>query len=119
MSKDSLAHKQFQAAQRRQRARRRLYGSSGQPRLSVHISQKHISAQIIDDDNGRTLAYVTTVGRPLKGTMTNKAILVGEEIAKRAKKVKVSQVSFDRGSRQYHGRIKALAEAARNGGLEF
>ena len=99
--------------------RSRIYGTAERPRLSVHISHKHISAQIVNDDAGWTLAYVTTVGRKNGGTMTDRAAWVGGEIAKRAQKVKLKKLVFDRGERRYHGRVKALADAARTGGLEF
>jgi large subunit ribosomal protein L18 len=119
MSYDSLAHKQFKIIQRRRRVRSKIKGTAERPRLSVHISNKHISAQIINDDTQKTLAYVTTVGRKLSGTMTDKAVWVGSEIAKKAKKSNLKKVVFDRGERKYHGRVKALAEAARNEGLEI
>lgn len=109
-----------QELQRAIRVRSQIKGSSDRPRLSVHISNKHITAQIIDDDKKKTLAYVTTVGKKnLTGTMTKQAEDLGTEIATKAKAVKVKSVVFDRGSRKYHGRIKALAEAARKTGLEF
>jgi large subunit ribosomal protein L18 len=119
MSQDSLAHKHFKAAQRRHRTRQRLHGSAGRPRLSVNISQKHVSAQLIDDDNGRTLAYTTTVGQKTGGSLSDKAAWTGSEIAKKAQKAKIKKVVFDRGEKQYHGRMKKLAEAARSGGLEL
>jgi large subunit ribosomal protein L18 len=119
MSQDSLAHKHFKAAQRRRRTRRQLHGTAGRPRLSVHISHRHISAQLIDDDAGQTLAYATTVGQKTDGALADKAAWTGTEIAKKAQKAKVKKVIFDRGARQYHGRVKKLAEAARSGGLEL
>ena len=79
----------------------------------------HVTAQIIDDDRGVTLAYATTVGTKQKGSKTELAAFVGAEIAKKAKKAKISKVVFDRGSRLYAGRMKALADAARKEGLEF
>jgi large subunit ribosomal protein L18 len=85
----------------------------------VNVSNAHISAQIIDDSEGKTLAYVTTVGQKQTGTMSEKAAWVGKEIATKAKKARVSRVVFDRGSRLYHGRVKALADSARENGLEF
>lgn len=89
-------------------------------RLSVYISNMHIIAQIIDDENHKTLVHVSTIGsKTAKGTMTEKATWVGEQIATEAKKAKINKVVFDRGSKLYHGRIKALATAARSGGLEF
>lgn len=106
-------------AQRAVRARAGVKGTSAQPRLSVNISNMHISAQIVDDSKGITLASASTIGRKIKGTMTEKATTIGEQIAEAAKKAKVSKVVFDRGSKKYHGRVKALAEAARSKGLEF
>ena len=79
----------------------------------------HVSAQIIDDDKGVTLAYATTVGTKDKGSKTELAAKIGTEIAKQAKKAKIEKVVFDRGARLYAGRISALADAARKEGLEF
>jgi large subunit ribosomal protein L18 len=105
---------------RGKRTRKALSGSADRPRLSISISNRHIIAQIIDDTTSKTLAYVTTVGEKLDDTnMTQKAKRIGSEIAKKAKAKKIVKVVFDRGSKQYHGRIKALADAAREGGLEF
>ena len=87
--------------------------------MSVSISNLHVTAQIIDDSKQATLVYVSTVGtkKPV-GTMTERATVVGTEIAKKAKAAKIKQVVFDRNGRIYHGRVKALAEAARAEGLE-
>ena len=85
----------------------------------MHISNQHITAQLIDDDAGSTIGSVTTVKADIKGSMTDKAKWAGEQIAAVAKKKKVKAVVFDRGSRIYHGRLHALAEAARAKGLEF
>jgi large subunit ribosomal protein L18 len=104
---------------RHARVRATVVGTKDRPRLSVKITLSHIVAQVINDATGKTLASVTTVGSDQKGTMTEKAVWVGEQIADRAKKAKVSKVVFDRGSRIYHGRLHALAEAARTKGLEF
>ena len=104
---------------RANRTRAKIHGTSERPRLSVHFSNLHITAQIIDDDKKATLAYVTTVGQKLTGTKTEKAAKIGEEIAKAAKAKKVKKVVFDRGSKLYAGRMKALADAARKEGLEF
>lgn len=105
---------------RKSRIRSRLHGTAERPRLSVTISNIHITAQLIDDSSHKTIAYVSSVGdTKLKGTMTEKATAVGTEIAKKAKAAKISKVIFDRNGRLYHGRIKALADAAREGGLEF
>lgn len=114
-----LAHKSQNVARRANRVRTAISNGRQRPRLSVHISNLHITAQIIDDNNGKTLAYTSTVGKNLSGNRTEKATQVGKDIAAAAKKAKVKQVAFDRGSRKYHGRIKALAEAARKDGLEF
>ena len=104
---------------RAKRTRARIHGTSERPRLTVFFSNQHIVAQIIDDDKGKTLVYATTVGSKLMGTKTEKAAKIGEEIANKAKKAKISKVVFDRGSKLYAGRMSALAEAARKEGLEF
>jgi len=115
-----LAHKSHNRAQRAHRVRATVFGTSERPRLSVHISNLHVSAQIINDETHSTLAAVSTVGqKAATGTMTEKAAWVGTEIAKKAKTAKVKQVVLDRSSKLYHGRVKALAEAARAAGLEF
>lgn len=106
--------------QRRRRVRSRITGTAERPRLCVRISLHHVSAQLIDDVKGRTLAAVTTVGQPtVKGNLTDKATWVGEQIAQAGKKAKIKLVVFDRGSRLYHTRLNALATAARKEGLEF
>lgn len=105
---------------RANRVRSIIRGTSSRPRLSVNISNYHVSAQIIDDAKHTTIAYATTVGKKqITGTMSERAALVGADIAKKAKNKKIKSVVFDRGSRLYHGRVKALAEAARKEGLEF
>lgn len=115
-----LISKRKNTERRTHRVRQTVTTSDKRPRLSVSISNQHISAQIIDDTKGVTIAQATTVNnKSAKGTMTEKAVLVGSEIAKKAKAKKVSIVAFDRGSRLYHGRVKALAEAARKEGLKF
>ncbi|MBI2592507.1 50S ribosomal protein L18 [Candidatus Saccharibacteria bacterium] len=112
-------HNKKSQIRRARRVRASLSGSAGRPRLSIHLSNLNITAQIIDDAKDSTLVYVSTVGRKLDGNMTQKAALVGEEIATAAKAAKIKKVVFDRGSKRYHGRIKTLADAARAKGLEF
>lgn len=121
------AHK-VKANQKRRRAfrvRNRIRGVREQykkPRLSVHRTSKHISAQIIDDEKQVTLAYATTIGKENKidgsGNVEG-AKLIGKKIAEMASSAGIKEVAFDRGSFLYHGRVKALAEAAREGGLKF
>ena len=104
---------------RANRTRAKIHGTAERPRLTVHISNFNVTAQIINDDKQATLAYATTVGKKLKGTKTEKAAQIGTEIAKAAKKAKINKVVFDRGSKLYAGRMSALADAARKEGLEF
>lgn len=98
--------------------------AGGRPRLSVFRSSKHIYAQVIDDANGKTLAAASSIDKGLRGTLKTgadsaAASEVGKLIAERAKAAGVENVVFDRGGYQYHGRVKALADAAREGGLTF
>lgn len=117
---NSLMHKIRNEWQRKHRVRATVSGTAERPRLSVHISNKHITAQIINDDQSKTLAYASTVGvKTLKGSMKERATWVGEDIAKKAKAAKVKAVVFDRGGHIYHGRVAAIADAARKAGLEF
>ncbi|TPI32745.1 50S ribosomal protein L18 [Mesorhizobium sp. B3-1-9] len=110
---------------RAQRVRRQLKKVAGErPRLSVHRTSKNIYVQVIDDANGHTLAAASTLEKDLKGSLktgadTSAAAAVGKLIAERATKAGVKEVVFDRGPYIYHGRVKALAEAAREGGLSF
>ena len=109
----------MKAIYRANRTRAKIHGTAERPRLSVNISNQHITAQIINDDKGITLAYATTVGSKISGTKTEKAAEIGKLIAANAKKAKISKVVFDRGSKLYAGRMSALADAARKEGLEF
>lgn len=120
MSLQRLAKVSHNRLQRKHRVRATVTGTTDRPRLSVHVSNRHIIAQVIDDTTGKTLAYASTVGqKAATGTMTDRATWVGTEIAKQAKTAKVKAVVFDRGSKLYHGRVAALADAARKSGLEF
>lgn len=117
---DKLAHKLQNRGLRARRVRAKVSGTAERPRLSVNVSNRHVIAQLIDDVAQKTIAYVTTVGaKTASGTMTERAEWVGTEIAKKAKTAKINSVVFDRGSRLYHGRVQALADAARKAGLEF
>jgi large subunit ribosomal protein L18 len=107
---------------RHDRIRLRLEGDAGRPRLAVFRSLKHISAQVIDDTSGRTLAAATSLEKELRsgsGTKSDDASAVGRLVARRAKAAGVDRVVFDRAGFRYHGRIKSLADAAREAGLEF
>lgn len=104
---------------RANRTRAKIHGTAERPRLTAHFSNLNITAQIINDDTSTTLAYATTVGKKIKGSMTEKAAQIGTEIAKLAKKANINKVVFDRGSKLYAGRMSALADAARKEGLEF
>jgi large subunit ribosomal protein L18 len=106
------------------RVRKRLRGTEQRPRLSVYRSLSHIYAQVIDDDTGHTLAAASDLEATTRGQVNGKrktevAKLVGELVAQRARERGISQVVFDRGGYQFHGRVKALAEAAREAGLKF
>lgn len=111
--------KQLNKTLRKQRVRAKITGTAARPRLTVTISNLHVSAQLIDDEKMHTIASSTTIGTKTTGTMAEKAAIVGADIAKKAKKAKLTKVVFDRNGRQYAGRLKALADAARNEGLEF
>ncbi len=109
--------------QRRRRVRTSLRAKGGtRPRLSIHRSSQHIYAQVIDDANGVTVASASTLEKDVRdttGATTTAAAEVGKRLAERAKAAGVSAVVFDRGGFIYHGRVKALADGAREGGLEF
>jgi len=109
---------------RHTRIRKRITGTTTRPRLAVHFSGQHIYAQVIDDSAGRTLAAATTVEQGVRGKGRSKANIVmaekiGALLAERTLGKKVKTVVFDRGGLSYHGKVKALADAARAGGLEF
>jgi large subunit ribosomal protein L18 len=106
------------------RIRKKVAGTADRPRLCVHFSGKHVYAQVVDDDAGKTLIAAGTTEKTLLGknkAMANRASaeMVGKTIAERAKAKKIDNVVFDRGGFIYHGKVKALADAAREGGLKF
>jgi large subunit ribosomal protein L18 len=116
--------RQLARLQRHQRIRRNIHGTTDRPRLNVFRSLQHIYAQVIDDDQGNTLAAASTVDPELHGKLdgmnkSQQAARVGQLVAERAVAKGLKQVVFDRGGYPYHGRIKALADGAREGGLEF
>jgi large subunit ribosomal protein L18 len=113
-----------QRERRRFRVRKGLAGTAERPRLSVFRSHKHIYAQLIDDDGSRTLVSASSQDKDVRGEVSyggNKAAAqaVGKAVAQRALQAGIQQVAFDRGSYKYHGRLAALADAAREGGLQF
>ena len=121
---DRIKNKSVAQNKRRKRIRKKIVGTSEKPRLSVFRSLKHIYAQIIDDGKGVTLVAASTQSPELKenlptGGNLNAAQRVGGLFARKAKESQIESVVFDRGGNLYHGRIKALAEAAREGGLKF
>ena len=122
---DKNDKKQIRYQRRRWAIRSRLYGTAERPRLSVFRSDKHNYAQIIDDYAGKTLVAAASTSTEVRGSELKNggnvaaAKKVGLEIAQKAKAAGITLVCFDRGGRKYHGRVKALAEAAREGGLKF
>ncbi len=121
---DKNKAKQMRLERRKWSLRSRLTGTSERPRLSVFRSDKHIYAQVIDDLAGKTLAAVSSTVTDVRGDQKNggnvaAAKAIGRAIAERAKAAGITKVAFDRGGRKYHGRVKALADAAREGGLKF
>ena len=117
--------RKLQTQKRHKRSRRFLIGNGARPRLSVYRSNNHIYAQVIDDNAQQTLCAASTIDKELKeesdklSSNCNSSSLVGKLLAKRAIKKGIKQVIFDRGGKIYHGRVKALAEAAREAGLNF
>lgn len=115
-----LLNKSKHQLRRKYRVRAKVSGTTERPRLSVFISSTNISAQIIDDTKQKTLVQLSTIGsKEATGTMTERATWLGTNLAKKAKIAKVDKVVLDRNGKLYHGRIKALAEAARAEGLKF
>lgn len=104
------------------RIRRKISGSADRPRLAVHFSNQHVYAQVIDDEAGRTLVSASTAEKAVEGGSSasiGTASRIGQLIAERAKAANIASVVFDRGGFIYHGKVKALADAAREGGLRF
>ena len=116
---NKILQKRKARLRRKNRVRAKVVGTSARPRLVVFRSLNNIWSQIIDDSQGNTLCSASNKGLKAKGTKTEQAALVGQEIAKKAQVKKISKVVFDKSSYKYHGRVKALAEAARKAGLEF
>jgi len=122
LGRDVSTARRLSKARRHFRLRKKISGSSARPRLVVNRSARHVHAQLIDDLAGHTLAAASTLEadvRAVGGDKKVRAAKVGELLARRAKDAGVRQVVFDRGGHDYHGRIAALADAAREGGLEF
>jgi len=120
--KSTILQKNKRRDRRSKSVRRRIAKFSGRPRLSIFRSTKHISAQVIDDESGNTLCAVSSTSKKLADqlqgkTKTERAAVIGAEIARLAKEKNVTDVVLDRGFARYHGRVKALADAAREGGL--
>ncbi len=114
--------REAQRQQRHRRIRRKIRGTADRPRLSVYKSLRHIYAQLIDDEQGHTRVYVSTLDKALggaRGCNIEAAKAVGKLLAERARALGIERVVFDRGGYPYHGVIKALAESAREGGLKF
>ena len=116
--------KQVRLQRRKYSIRKTLFGTTQRPRLSVFRSDKHISAQVIDDYAGKTVASASSMEADVRGSLKNggniaAAKLVGKAIADKAKAAGITMVAFDRAGRQYHGRVKALADSAREAGLKF
>jgi len=113
-----------QRLKRKKRIRKKVNGTEERPRLSIFRSSKHIYAQVVDDAKGTTLVHVSTLSKDLKAGASEKnksdaAKLVGEAVAKACKAAGIAKVAFDRNGFIYHGRVKALADAAREAGLDF
>lgn len=105
---------------RKMRTRSKIFGTQNKPRLSVFRSNRYLYAQLIDDEKGHTLGTVSTrVLEKKSGNKTNQAIMIGKRLAELSKKLGIEQAIFDKGAYKYHGRIKALTESARQGGLKI
>ena len=121
---NKLQAKKAGLARRKRRVRAKVFGTAERPRLTVHRTNAHIYAQVIDDASGRTLCSASTLDSEFRakgavGSNKEAAEFVGELVGKRAIEKGIAEVTFDRGDRIYHGRVKALADGARNAGLKF
>lgn len=117
-----MSTKREARARRHRRVRRKIVGTAERPRLCVSRSNRHVSAQIVDDSSGRTLVAASTLESGLRGPTASTVVGakgVGALIAERARQAGITTVVFDRGGNKFHGRVAAVAEAAREGGLEF
>ncbi|EKD33093.1 MAG: hypothetical protein ACD_76C00094G0024 [uncultured bacterium] len=120
MSQNPIKYKREKAAMRARRTRIQMHGTGERPRMSVKRSLNHIYVQLIDDNSGKTLASSSDLEiKGVKGAKIEIAAKVGELIAQKALKLNIKTIVFDRGSNKYHGRVSALANAAREGGLVF
>lgn len=121
----SISHKRTEGLKRRhRRIRVKMAGTMERPRLAVRRTDKHIYAQLVDDESGRSLGMTSTLDPAIKGdlagkTKSERSQVVGKRIAEIAKEKGIGKVAFDRGGHIYHGRVKALADSAREGGLDF
>jgi len=117
--KDASKAKRIQRMKRAARTRAKIFGTQKRPRLAVFISNKHIYAQLINDEKGNTLTSASDLELKEKAPKTKKAVLVGQLIAKKANEQDVKEAIFSKGGYKYHGALKAVAEGAREGGLKF
>ena len=122
--KDKSSMKLEQLASRHRRVRKKVHGTADRPRFAVSRSLKHVTAVLVDDEAGRTIVQASSTSKSLKldgdgSTKMKRSEAVGSEIARLAREAGITKVAFDRGGRLYHGRVKAVADAARKGGLEF
>lgn len=117
--RDRIKEKRTKQTRRKNRSRSKIYGTHERPRLAIKRSLSHIYAQVIDDEKGLTIAAASDLKMKSKGSKMEIAHEVGKTVAKEAQAKKIKKVVFDRGGNKYHGRVKALAEGAREGGLEF
>jgi large subunit ribosomal protein L18 len=114
-----ITRKRAARVRRHRRVRRKISGDAARPRLAVYRSNRHIYVQLVDDRDARTIAHASSLEAKAKGDKKDAAKAVGELIARRAKEAGIEQAVLDRGGRLYHGRIRALADAAREGGLRI